>query len=356
MQSKDINLDLIRKEFDRIITNVENNFNTDSALHNVENMIFRELLRLGKLLFQYYLNGIYRESKKQNKEHRKSGLKNCGLAKHTLFTIFGAVEIFRYKFYDTINKKTVYPFDAEHKIGEGKYSYTLQDLIGKSATDNTFEESVSEINRILGIDLAAMQSERIAGKMSESVEEFYKQKDYKKQIEGKFFAVGFDDKGVPIRAGNLGREAESNGVRLSKGQKRDVQRHSTVSVTYSFNERCRTPDDVISSLFKEKKKENEKKEPLEKQTTAQHKHIRAFMNDKEKAIKYGFCQVLKRNGGTIQPIVALIDGDRGLEHAVDRVALRMQLTGRIDAKVLDIIHGRRPMYILEKKATGGKHG
>jgi hypothetical protein len=336
MQSKDTNLDLIRKEFEKIITDLTNNINTEEAIHSVENMIFRELLHVGKSLYQHYLNDIFRKSKVQNKEHGKSGLKNCGVVKRELISIFGAVEIIRYKFYDKIDKKEVYPFDTEHQIGASKYSHTLQDLIGKSATDNTFDESVSDVNRIFGLNLAAMQSERIATKMSENVEIFYEQKDYSHQEEGKFFAAGFDDKGVPIRAGSLGREANSNGTRLGKGQKRDVQRHSTVSVTYSFNERCRTPEEVISSLFKEKKEV--KIEPLEKQTTAQHKHIRAFMNDKEKAIEYGFNQILKRNGGTSKPIVVLIDGDRGLEHAVNRVAERMKLTDRIDAKVLDFIH------------------
>jgi len=336
MQCKDINKDTIREAFEKIISGIDSKIADNEVIHNVENKIFRELLNLGQLLFQYFLNGVFCQSRKKNKEYRKSGLKNSGLTKRTLITIFGVVEIIRFKFYDTIHKKIVYPFDTENKIGESKFSYTLQDWIGKSATDNTFEESVSDVNRILGMDLAGMQSERITDKMSEDVGAFYDQKVYSMQKEGKFFAAGFDDKGVPIRAGSLGRKAESNGVRLSKGQKRDVQRHSTVSVTYSFDERYRTSEDVIKSLFKEKKEM--KIEPLEKQTTAQHKHIRAFMSDKEKAIEYGFNQILKRNEGTTKPIVVLIDGDRGLEHAVDRVAERMQLTERIDTKILDIIH------------------
>jgi len=336
MQCKDINIDLIRQEFEKIITELEKNITANAVIHSIENKIFKNLLHIGYLLLQYYIKGIFNQSRMRNKEYRKSGLKNCGLKKRTLITIYGIVEIIRFKFYDTVNKKVVYPFDLEYKIGEGKFSHTLQDWIGKAATENTYQESVSEFNRIFGLDLVAMQSERIANKMSEKVEAYYRQKDNSKQIEGKFFAAGFDDKGVPIRAGSLGREADSNAVRLSKGQKRDVQRHSTVSVTYSFNERCRTSEEVISSLFKEKKKE--KIEPLEKQTTAQHKHIRAFMNDKEKAIEYGFNQILKRNDGTTKPIIVLIDGDRGLEHAVDRVAQRMQISERIDTKVLDFIH------------------
>ncbi len=336
MQRKDIKLETIHKEFEGIITGLEERSKAGDALYSVENMIFRQLLQLGKLLFEYYLSVLLLGSKAKNKEYRKTGLKNCGQKKRTLLTIFGLVEILRFKFYDTAHKRTVYPFDIEHKIGNSKFSYTLQDWIGRASTDNTFEESVSAVNRILGLNLVGMQSERISEKMSENVEMYYAQKEYNTQIEGKFFAVGFDDKGVPIRAGCLERKAESNGVRLGKGQKRDVQRHSTVSVTYSFNERCRTAGDVIKSLFKEKKEENT--EPLEKQKMAQHKHIRAFMSDKEKAIEYGFNQILKRKGGTTAPIVVLIDGDRGLEHAVDRVAQRMQLTERIDTKILDFIH------------------
>ncbi len=95
MQCKDINLDLIRKEFEKIIDGIENKINKKDALHTVESMIFKELLSLGQLLFQYFLNSIFSQSRLKNKEYRKSGLKNCGLTKRTLITIFGMVEILR---------------------------------------------------------------------------------------------------------------------------------------------------------------------------------------------------------------------------------------------------------------------
>jgi hypothetical protein len=336
MQRKDTNIDLIRKEFEKIIDGIEIKSFEQQAIHDVERSIHLELLHLGNILLQHYTAKVIKQNKEKNKERAKEGLKNCGQVKRTLLTIFGIIEILRPKYYDTINKRVVYPFDIEYKISGSKFSYTLQDLIGKSATVNTFDESVSDINRIFELELVAMQSKRIANQLSGNVEPYYKQKDYSKQIEGEYFAAGFDDKGVPIIAGNLGREAESNGVRLGKGQKRDTKRHSTVSVTYSFNERYRTADDVIASLFKENKKQ--KIEPIEKQTTAQHKHIRAFMGDKERAMEYGLTQILRRNGGSTKPIVILIDGDRGLEHAVNRVIERLGISKRIEAKILDIIH------------------
>jgi hypothetical protein len=336
MKSKDINLDLIRKEFEKIISHLHENAGKSTVIHEVEKNILKEVLSLSLLLLQYYTNLVFKKEKVKNKERKKEGLKNCGLSVRLQYTIFGVLEIYRTKFYDTINKKVVYPFDIEYKLGTSKFSYTLQDFIGKAATENTYEQSVTYVNKIFGLDFAPMQSERIVTNLSTNVDKYYEQKDNKKQVEGKYFAAGFDDKGVSIKAGSLNREAESNGLRLGKGQKRDVKRHSTVSVTYSFDERVRTAEDVISSLFKEKT--TKKIEPLEKQTTAQNKHIRAFMNDKDKTIEYGFNQILRRNGGLKEPIVVLIDGDRGLEHAVNRVSEKMNITNRIEAKILDFIH------------------
>lgn len=336
MQRKDTKLDLIREKFEGIISGLETMTDEKKVYHEAEYWIFKELLLLGQLLLQYFTGTLIMRDKQKNKDRANMKLKNCGLKKRTVITIFGKIKITRNKFYDREKQQVVYPFDAENKILPGKFSCTLQDWIGKTATENTFNESVSQINKILNLDLKAMQSERISEQLTKKVELFYNQKEYSTQIEGEYFAIAFDDKGVPIRAGSLGRETESNGVRLGKGQKRDTKRHSTVSVSYSFNKRCRTPEDVISSLFKENK--DKIVEPFEKQTIAQHKHIRAFMGDKEKAIEYGFQQIFKRNDGTTKPIVVLIDGDRGLEHAVNRVAQQLKSTERIEAKVLDFIH------------------
>jgi len=110
MQCKDINIDLIRQEFEKIISELENNIKSNEVIHNVENKIFKNLLHVGYLLLQYYIKGIFSQSRMKNKEYRKSGLKNCGLKKRTLITIYGIVEIIRFKFYDTNNKKVVYGY------------------------------------------------------------------------------------------------------------------------------------------------------------------------------------------------------------------------------------------------------
>ena len=88
-------------------------------------------------------------------------------------------------------------------------------------------------------------------------------------------------------------------------------------------------------MGKDRKKEQESQVPV---SDTKNKHIRAFLSDKEKAIGYGFDNIIKRCGVASKKIVALIDGDRALEKAIDRVAKSKCITAMIICKILDFIH------------------
>lgn len=231
--------------------------------------------------------------------------------------------------------------DKELGMPEGKYSYTLQDWIGYGASDTDFRSSVKLLNRILGQDFSEMQAQRITNKLSEPVEEFYEKEEFSEQDkkeEGAYFAAGFDDKGIPILPSEVNREVDSSGERLGKGQKNGVKKSSTVSVTYSFDPFVRTPETVVSSLFDKKKDKKVEQEASEPKDFTENKHIRAFISDKEKAMGYGFDNISKRGGGVDKKIVVLIDGDRGLEKAIDRVVETKGIATMIICKILDFIH------------------
>ena len=238
----------------------------------------------------------------------------------------------------TEKKRVIFPLDNELGMPQGKYSYKLQDWIGYGATDTDFRSSVKLLNRVLGQTFSEMQSQRITNDLSAEVEEFYDGAILPdKKEEGEYFAAGFDDKGIPILPSEVNREVDSSGERLGKGQKNGVKKSSTVSVTYSFDPFVRTPGKVISNLFDKHKEEKKEKKPQESARDTQNKHIRAFLSDKDRAIEYGFDNILKR-GGEAPKIVALIDGDRGLEKAIDRVVERKGITTMIIGKILDFIH------------------
>lgn len=234
--------------------------------------------------------------------------------------------------------------DKELGMPKGKYSYILQDWIGYSASDTDFRSSVELLNRILSQNFSEMQSQRIANNLSEQVEEFYENepvnllKDKEEEKEGEYFAAGFDDKGIPILPSEVNRSLDSSGERLGKGQKNGVKKSSTVSVTYSFNPFVRTPEEVLNSLFSNTKDKKKGSESSEQSSFTKNKHIRAFLSNKKKAMEYGFENILKRSKESNKKIVVLIDGDRGLEKAIDSVIETKGITEVIICKVLDFIH------------------
>jgi len=233
----------------------------------------------------------------------------------------------------------IFPLDQELGMPQGKYSYKLQDWIGYSATDMDFRSSVKLLNRILDHNFSEMQAQRITNNLSADVEEFYDNATYPdKKEEGAYFAAGFDDKGIPILPSEVNRQVDSSGERLGKGQKNGVKKSSTVSVTYSFDPFVRTPDEVITSLFDKPRDKKQQQAYSDSNDNRQNKHIRAFLSDKQKAMEYGFDNILKRCGKTNKKIVALMDGDRGLEKAVDRAVKKKGIKAMIMCKILDFIH------------------
>jgi len=61
-------------------------------------------------------------------------------------------------------------------------------------------------------------------------------------------SVGYDGKGVPIIRSQTERSEESAATRLNKGQKRDVRREATVSVSSCFRAQQRRVEQIIGSL------------------------------------------------------------------------------------------------------------
>lgn len=199
------------------------------------------------------------------------------------------------------------------------------------------------------------QSSRCTYHLSNEVEDYYAQKDWSElnDLEGSHFSVGFDGKGVPILKGDTDRTDESIAVRLSRGQKKQIKKEATVSVSSSFTPKPRSKEEIINNLFRIKTevkssieaKMSEKSEELEKKHCwHEHKHTRAFLSDKEKGIEYGIDNVLKRDKtafgskNSSKPIIVLIDGDRSLRKAVERIANKKLITDRISAYILDFIH------------------
>ena len=339
MEDKNKEIQQLRQDFDELLKIIFQATDQEKRIDEIELQILKTLLRIGKQLIMAYVGFVVTRSEKIMKGEQGVRYRNKGLFSRTYFSIFGPIRFQRNKVYIEEERKIIYPADKVLGMPKEEYSYNLQDWIGYSTTDTDFRSSVELINRILGHNILEMQAERISNKLSEEVEVFYEEGAILPQEEGSFFAAGFDDKGVPILPAEVNREIDSSGVRLGKGQKKGVKKSSTVSVTYSFDPNIRKAEDVIASLFKEKDHVTTKNDAsLEPKAQAKNKHIRAFLSDKKKAMDYGFENIQKRSADETKNIVVLIDGDRGLEKAIDRAVESKDIKDRIIFKVLDFIH------------------
>lgn len=339
MVSKVKEIEKIKQNFDELILTIFSTQGKAQRIDKVECHILKVLLSIGMQMINEYVNLVNEKTEAELKKDKATGYQSKGFIRRTYFSIFGQISFSRKKLYNKETGQSIYPTDIALGMPKEKYSYNLQDWIGYSATDTDFRSSVELLNKIFGYSIKEMQSERISNELSEEVEVFYEEKTVFSEKEGHYFAAGFDDKGVPILPSDAGREVDSNGVRLGKGQKNGVKKSSTVSVTYSFEPNIRTAEDVITSLFKENKYDETKiDESLEPKKQSQNKHIRAFLSDKKKAMKYGFENILKRSPDNERNIVVLIDGDRGLEKAIDNTVKEKGIEDRVIFKVLDFIH------------------
>lgn len=355
----------IYKELSGIITEIENLANTQERLDKVERNILTSLLSLGVSLLSYYIftvsalvlkRGIPRDSLGQK-------MKNTGLKARPYRSVFGILKIERPKYYSKKDKVN-YALDKVLGLPCGKMSYLLSDWLSYGAVDLDFRESVGFIERILNQKLLAEQSSRCTYGLSTEVDTYYDVKDWKSIEDKSHLSIGFDGKGVPIMKSETNRANESVSVRLSRGQKKQVKKEATVSVSSSFTPKKRSAKEILNSLFEIKDNDTiktiESSEEFEESEKRRHywhenKHTRAFLSAKEKAITYGIDNVLRRDTTTKKPIIVLIDGDKSLRNTVERVAINKSITHRIKGYVLDFIHVMEYIWKVGNAYKGEKN-
>lgn len=348
--------DEIRKQLDEIILDMEVQSEKGFRLHEVEISLFRSLLRLGLNLLKYYIFLVRETLKLQGVPRDSTGNKmgNKGVYGSPYFSIFGRIEIERVKYYSNTDK-TYYALDGVLGLPKDRYSYVLKDWMGYGSVEMDFEESVKQLERILGHRLWGMQSNRQTSTLSKNVDAYYDTIDWSEKDAGTHFSIGYDGKGVPIIRSETDRCRESVSTRLSKGQKRGVKKEATVSVSSCFSAKKRSIEDILSALFRLGEDQPEGDGSVPKHQWHEQKHLRAFLSDKPKAIEYGIDNILKRDPSGSKPIIVLIDGDRALEKAVLKVVEEKQIAHRVEACILDFIHLLEYVWTVANAKLGENH-
>lgn len=302
-----------RVEFGKLIEKLEQKVAEGNEIDNAERDIYWDLLALGRILLQGYIDEQGSGDLGVTVEHEGLSLKRLpNLHDRRYVSVFGEITVSR-AVYGTreTQKHEVVPLDARLNLPQSDFSYFLQELDQAQVVRNSYSESRSTMEQILGIHQSVGSLEKMNVSMSESVESFRESQPVPEASdEGPILVFTADCKGVPIRRAK--GESKPEG-RLKKGQKPGKKRMACVGAVYTIDPFERDADDVVDEVFREEAQKDRPK--------PRHKQVRAELsrevdgeefNAKEEIFKWFGDQLSARDPYENKQVVCLMDGERAL--------------------------------------------
>lgn len=321
----------LHREFQGLIEYVKGEGSQSRTAYTVELTLFRRLLALGAELLRLFF--VHRAVVRPSEPVYAPDGTELGYHDQrptTYFSIFGKVRFQRHYFHAP-GQEGVCPLDAELSLPPRCYSDLLRDWAEYCATNESYDESIKVLERILGFSISKLALETGVQEDAVDVETFYKQKAVPPpEAEDSILVVQADGKGVPmIRAKPADQPA-----RRSKGAKRTKKKEAVVTAIYTVEPYSRTPQEVADALLHELAGDEDDQstatsQPLRPAPVG--KEVRATLAGKDTAFERLTRRAAQREGEHIQHRVALTDGAQPLQRQVhDRLSTFTLL--------LDIIH------------------
>jgi hypothetical protein len=257
----------------------------------------------------------------------------------TYYSVFGKVRFWRH-YFTAAGQVGRCPLDAELSLPARCSSDLLREWAAYGATGESYRESQTVLERILGVSLS-IQALETGVAAAEDVSSFYEEPAAPTASPGgdTILVVQADGKGVPM----VQAPAQAPGVRLGKGQKRSKKQEAVVTALYTIAPYQRTPQEVVAALLQD----SERPEPAARPQPV-GKELRATLEGKAVALSRLATRVAQREGPHIQHRVALTDGAE---------ALQQQLLTHVPAYtlILDIIHATEYLWDTANALLGETH-
>lgn len=289
------------------------------AAHEVEQGIWRQVLRLGRESLQMFFDrvgdGDLGETVKLEDGRRLRRLPGEHVRPYQ--SVFGPFELHRAVYGTRVGQRIeLVPLDQQLLLPQSKFSYLLQDWDQRLAVESPYAEVSRTIKRILGFSQSVDSLERMNRKMSEPVVDYWDSlAPPAASEEGSLLVLSADGKGVPMRRAP---STEADPAPL-KGPKPGAKKMALLGASYTVDRRVRTPEEVTESLFVKPSVSNKQdaKRP-------QHKRLRASLardedgsTDPAQAEIFGWLamEAMDRNPVGARPVVLLMDGQHSLWEA-----------------------------------------
>lgn len=330
---------LARQHLGRIITNLQSPTLLGSSHGDVEALIQDEGRELQRLLMQAHLNERSSLEEKQEGVIGQDGIvrPHCRDAcKKNLTTIFGQVVVQR-KSYSDRQLRAIFPLDEELNLPAAhKYSACLQRLIAELVPNSSFEDTSSTISHLTGNNVGKRQIEEVTQHITQDFESYYHQRVPDKESKSDILVMSCDGKGIVMRKEDL-REATRKAAqekkrkletRLSKGEKRNRKRMSTVAAIYGVAPYLRTAEQILGG-------EEEKATPPSRPKPTNKRVWASIEAEMEAVIESMFEEALRRDPTQARTWLVLVDGSEPQLRAIERVVKRCQVEVTI---IQDFVH------------------
>ena len=248
-----------------------------------------------------------------------------------LETIFGTVEVNR-NGYGAVGEASLHPLDAQLNLPDERYSLEIRRRAALEASKNSFDETVETLSRYTGAEIGKRQVEELVRRAAQDFDAFYEQRHNQAaaaqtaedqtaaepSTADALLVISSDGKGVVMHQQDLRpatRTASERtprskmGTRLSKGEKRNRKRMSsmsTVAAVYSVAPHVRTPEQTLAVLARD-----EEAEPRRPRPRPQHKRVWASLeHEPRQVLEEAFREALQRDPHGRRRWVAVVDGNQ----------------------------------------------
>jgi hypothetical protein len=294
---------------------------SQQPIHHVEDLLFRDLLVMGRSLLQAFLAssgdgdlGPTLSQPAQDPTQPPLVLPRLDQNRSRPYlSIFGEIPITRVCY--GRDRVEAVPLDARLHLPRRQYSYLFQQWLGAFVIDDAHAEAIKKLRTILGLDVSVKASEDLNREQASDVEPFQNHLTTPEPTEeGPILVVTADCKGVPLVRSALGPEAsceEAAGLpaaanhRRGKGEKANKKRMAAVGAVYTIEPFVRTADEVIDEVMRKK--------AAKRRPRPSHKRVRAELLVGKVALFLWLAdEVIRRNPQGSKPLVFLSDGERAL--------------------------------------------
>ena len=172
-----------------------------------------------------------------------------------LETVFGTVEVNRIG-YGREGTDSLHPMDAELNLPDERYSLELRRRVAMEISKSSFDETIDHITHTTGGHIPKRQVQELAQRAAKDFDSFYAQRQLAAstmQDSSDILVMSADGKGVTMLTQDLreqtrkAAEERTNKMtkRLSKGEKRNAKRMSTVATVYTIAPHKREPKNIV---------------------------------------------------------------------------------------------------------------